>query len=70
MEQRYDTIRKLECCEWHNSKEWLGKRLAFIWRLMENNTSLYMQNKIFEEKNELYAMNDKEIEYIARRCKA
>lgn len=57
----YYTTKKLECCEWQDSKEWKGKRLAFIWHMMENDTKLYMQNRIYEEKNEFYAINDKEV---------
>jgi len=48
------------------SKEWLGKRMAFLWECREYYTNTYLKNNLSTELQcEFYAINDSEVARIA-----
>lgn len=63
--KRYDISKiyhdKLE------SKEWIGKRLSFLWDMREHYIDDYLSNELELEKEEIYRINDNLVSSIADR---
>jgi hypothetical protein len=53
--------------QWENNKEWLGKRLSFIWHMFHYRPSLYLELKLNDEKCDFYEINDTDVSLVAKR---
>lgn len=52
--------------EWETDKQWLGKRLDFLWEVRNYYPSTYNQLRMYEEKEDFYDVNDSVVSQVAR----
>lgn len=61
----YRAFKRYQMDEWESDKEWLGKRLAFLWDVRSYWPSQYRDLGLAEEKHDFYMINDLEVTRIA-----
>lgn len=54
--------------EWENDKEWMGKRLDFLWEVRRYYPQTYTGLGMHNEKEDFYDMNDDTVSRVARSC--
>jgi hypothetical protein len=63
--KNYRNLERYQINEWEIDKEWLGKRLSFLWNVRKYRDELYTSNKLNLEVLNFYDMNDSKIMKIA-----
>ena len=54
--------------EWENDKEWLGKRMSFLWDMRKYYKDIYMNNELNKElQMDFYSMDDTQVLKNARK---
>lgn len=65
--KNYKSFRRLSPEEWENDKEWLGKRMSFLWDMRNYYPDIYLDNELSRElQDDFYGMNCNEVGKIAR----
>ena len=62
----YRQLVRMQEHQWENNKEWLGKRLSFIWHMEYFAGSVYLELKLNDEKYDFYHINDSEVSQVAK----
>ena len=55
--KNYKQITRYQPKEWEESKEWRAKRLQFIWDIGRVFTNVYLDNRLCDEKHDMYEID-------------
>lgn len=63
--KNYRHLGRMHPDEWEDDEDWKARRLDFIWDVMTNRNSLYIELGLNDEKYDFYKINDTEVSRLA-----